>query len=90
MPPLLKDTTTGPLVWDTNQFDHFVADWEVLGESILDVLEREPNDPYRQAVEFKRAEIKDLCRRILDAMVRSEPRTVLFGLPLAQARSPEQ
>lgn len=87
MATLLKDPTTGPLVSDLNQYDVFLWDWENLSESILEVLDNPPGDPYRNAVEYKRAEIKDLCRRMLDAMARTEPRTILFALPGNEERN---
>lgn len=83
---LLKDRDAPPMVWDENQFDWFVHDWENLSEQIFDDLDRPRGDVYREAVEFKRQQIRGWCGKILNKLQGTEdregPRTILFSLPM--------
>jgi hypothetical protein len=85
---LLKDRDSPPAVWDVNQYDWFVRDWENLSEQIFEDLGRPREDAYREAVEYKRQEIREWCGKILNRLHGTEdktaPRTILFSLPLEQ------
>jgi len=85
---LLKDKDDPPMVWDENQYDWYVYDWENLAEEIVDSLDRPRGDVYREAVEFKRQEIKKWCSLLLNKLQgtedRTAPRTILFSLPLEE------
>ena len=83
---LLKDTTKPPRVQDVLQFEWFVEDFLNLGHEIIRDLDRNPEDTYRQCVEDRRDELREVCGALLNKLhgtqSREAPRTVLFALPL--------
>jgi hypothetical protein len=87
---LLKVGST-PRVQDLLQLEWFIDDFLNLGEEIIRDLDRPREDAYRDCVEFRRRDLRDICGRLLNKLHGTEertPRAVLLSLP-AQARAKE-